>query len=237
MRIKPTVPLRARTCVGSGGLSAAPLDAYSLEFRMLDGLGKLVSSHRGLTSRLLGIAFLFTVLIMENAHEGSFLSAILFLVGLVLVGAATVGRLWCSLYISGYKDSGLITTGPYSITRNPLYFFSSLGFVGIGFATETVTLGLALALIFLLVYLPVIKREEELLRSKFGAIFDAYCACTPRFLPNLSKFTEPVSYVVNPRIFRNTMGDVIWFVWFVGIIKIVQVLHEHQLLKPLVWLP
>jgi hypothetical protein len=26
-------------------------------------------------------------------------------------------------------------------------------------------------------------------------------------------------------------------VWFVGIIKIVQVLHEHQILKPLVWLP
>jgi protein-S-isoprenylcysteine O-methyltransferase Ste14 len=236
MRIEPTVPLRARTRVGSGG-SRRAVRCLSLEFRMLDRLGKLVSSHRGLTSRLLGIAFLLTILIMGSVHEGSLLSAILFLVGLVLVGAATVGRLWCSLYISGYKDSGLITTGPYSITRNPIYFFSSLGFVGIGLATETVTLGLALALIFLLVYLPVIKCEEELLRSKFGATFDAYCACTPRFLPNFSKFTEPVSYVVNPRIFRNTLGEVIWFVWFVGIIKIVQVLHEHQILKPLVWLP
>jgi protein-S-isoprenylcysteine O-methyltransferase Ste14 len=236
MRIEPTVPLRARTRVGSGG-SRRAVRCLSLEFRMLDRLGKLVTSHRGLTSRLLGIAFLLTILIMGSVHEGSLLSAILFLVGLVLVGAATVGRLWCSLYISGYKDSGLITTGPYSITRNPLYFFSSLGFVGIGLATETITLGLALALIFLLVYLPVIKREEELLRSKFGATFDAYCACTPRFLPNFSKFTEPVSYVVNPRIFRNTLGEVIWFVWFVGIIKIVQVLHEHQILKPLVWLP
>ena len=204
---------------------------------MLDRLGKLISSHRDLTSRLLGIAFLLTVLIMESTHEGSLLSAILFLVGLVLVGAATVGRLWCSLYISGYKNSGLVTTGPYSLTRNPLYFFSSLGFIGVGLATETVTLGLALALVFLLVYLPVIKREEEQLRSKFGAVFDAYCACTPRFLPNLSKFTEPASYVVNPRMYRSSLGDVIWFVWFVGIIKIVQMLHEHHILNPLVWLP
>jgi len=204
---------------------------------MLDRLVNLVSSHRGLTSWLVGIAFFLTVLIMQSAHEGSLLSAILFLVGLVLVGVATVGRLWCSLYISGYKDSGLITTGPYSISRNPLYLFSSIGFVGIGLATETVTLVLALALIFVLVYLPVIKREEERLRSKFGATFDAYCACTPRFLPNFSKFTEPVSYIVNPRMFRSSLGEVIWFVWFVGIIKIVQVLHEHQILKPLVWIP
>lgn len=222
-----------------GALGPAQIrhDTHSPAFRMLDRIGKLISSHRGFTSKLLGIAFLLTVLIMKSTHEGSLLSAILFLVGVVLIGAATVGRLWCSLYISGYKATGLVTTGPYSLTRNPLYFFSSLGFIGVGLATETVTLGLALALVFLLVYLPVIKREEEQLRSKFGAVFDAYCACTPRFLPNLSKFTEPASYVVNPRMYRSSLGDVIWFVWFVGIIKIIQMLHEHQIFKPLVWLP
>jgi len=204
---------------------------------MLDRLEKQISSHRGLISRLLGITFLLAVLIMESTHEGSPLSAVLFVIGLVLVGAAMVGRLWCSLYISGYKGSGLVTTGPYSLTRNPLYFFSSLGFIGVGLATETVTLGLTLALVFLLVYLPTIKREEEQLRSKFGTVFDAYCACTPRFLPNLSKFTEPASYVVNPRMYRSSLGEVIWFVGFIGIIKIVQMLHEHQILTPLVWLP
>ena len=204
---------------------------------MHDRLEKIISSHRGLTSWLLGITFLLAVLIMESTHEGSLLSTFLFVIGLVLVGAATVGRLWCSLYISGYKGSSLVTTGPYSLTRNPLYFFSSLGFIGVGLATETVTLGLALALVFLLVYLPVIRSEEEQLRSKFGALFDAYCACTPRFLPNLSKFTEPTSYVVNPKMYRSSLGEVIWFMGFIGIIKIVQVLHQHQIFNPLVWLP
>lgn len=204
---------------------------------MLDRLGKLVSLNRGFTSKLLGSAFIFTLLIMESTHDDTLFSGILSLVGLVLIGVATVGRLWCSLYISGYKSTELITTGPYSITRNPLYVFTSLGFVGIGLATETVTLGLALALIFWPMYLPVIKREEELLRSKFGATFDAYCASTPRFLPNFSTYTEPVSYVVNPRMFRSSLGDVIWFVWFVGIIQILQVLHEDKILQTLVWLP
>lgn len=59
------------------------------------------------------------------------MSTILFLLGLLLVGVATVGRLWCSLYISGHENSELITTGPYSLSRNPLYFFSLPGFAGI----------------------------------------------------------------------------------------------------------
>jgi protein-S-isoprenylcysteine O-methyltransferase Ste14 len=40
-------------------------------------------------------------------------------------------RLWCSLYISGYKNSQLITSGPYSLCRNPLYFFSFVGFAAL----------------------------------------------------------------------------------------------------------
>lgn len=38
------------------------------------------------------------------------------------------------------------------MSRHPLYFFSLLGFAGIGFATETVTFGLAFVIAFWLVY-------------------------------------------------------------------------------------
>jgi len=204
---------------------------------MLQKIAELVSSHRISVSRVFAIAFFFTVLVMESTHEGSIISRVLFLIGLVLVGIATVGRLWCSLYISGYKGSQLITTGPYSISRNPLYFFSLLGFAGIGFTTETFTMGVALTLIILIGYPPVIEREERLLRARFGAEFDEYCALTPRLFPNLSRFSEPETYIVNPKLFRRTMGDVVWFVWFVGIIEFVEALHQFHLIEPFVWLP
>jgi protein-S-isoprenylcysteine O-methyltransferase Ste14 len=203
---------------------------------LLQRAASFFATHRILVSRLFGIAFVLIVLASESVHKGSVFEAVLFLVGLVLVGLATVGRLWCSLYISGYKDAELITTGPYSVSRNPLYFFSLLGFAGIGFATETVTLGIALPLIAAIGYPAVIEREEHELRAKFGTAFEAYRARTPRFFPDFSKFTEPPSYVVNPRLFRRTMFDVIWFVWFVGIIELVEALHELQVFTPPIWL-
>jgi len=43
--------------------------------------------------------------------------------------------------------------------------------------------------------------------------------------------------VVNPGLFRRTMGDVLWFVWLVGIIELVEALHEYGFMKPVLRLP
>jgi protein-S-isoprenylcysteine O-methyltransferase Ste14 len=194
------------------------------------------ATHRLMVSRVFALTFFLTVLAAESAHEGNLISTGLFLTGLVLVGIATVGRLWCSLYISGHKNAELITTGPYSLSRNPLYFFSLLGFAGIGFASETFTLGSVLIVAMLIGYPAVIRQEEAALRARFGATFDAYCARVPRFLPMLSGYVEPETYVVNPRLFRRTMFDVVWFIWFVGIVEVVEALHEYHYVKPLIHL-
>lgn len=195
------------------------------------------ATHRLLVSRAFALAFFLVVLAMESAHEGNLVSTALFLVGLMLVGVATVGRLWCSLYISGHKNEVLITTGPYSLSRNPLYVFSLVGFAGIGFASETFTLGIVLIVAMLVGYPAVIRQEEAVLRERFGAAFEAYCARVPRFLPRLSGYVEPESYTVNPRLFRRTMLDVVWFIWFVGILEFVEALHEYHYVKPLIHLP
>ena len=58
---------------------------------------------------LIGIA----VLVSRSAWEDTRLvSDMLFLCGAILASIATVGRLWCSVYISGYKVNKLITVGP-----------------------------------------------------------------------------------------------------------------------------
>lgn len=204
---------------------------------MLQQSADYFASHRLLVSRIFAVAFFLAVLAAESAHEDNLLSTALFLVGLALVGVATVGRLWCSLYISGHKNTELITTGPYSLSRNPLYFFSLLGFAGIGFASETFTLGIVLAAAMLIGYPTVIRREEAVLRERFGAEFEAYSARVPRFLPRLSGYVEPETYSVNPRLFRRTMFDVVWFIWFVGILEFVEALHEYHYVQPLIHLP
>ena len=42
------------------------------------------------------------------------------------------------LYVGGRKNAELVTTGPYSMMRNPLYFFSLLGVAGVGAQTGSV---------------------------------------------------------------------------------------------------
>ncbi len=197
----------------------------------------VISSNRILVSRLFAIAFFVLLMLTESSQEGSVVSAYLFLTGLVLVGVATVGRLWCALYISGYKDAQLVTSGPYSISRNPLYFFSFLGFAGIGLTTETVTLAVIIVLAFALIYPYVILREEGYLGSKFGDAFAEYRARTPRFFPELGKLQEPDSYLVNPKLYRRTMANGLWFVWLVGIVELVEALHEYHVFAPVIRLP
>ena len=193
----------------------------------------LIQNHRILLSRLFAAGFFGVVLTMSPRLEGSVASGVLFFSGLALVGVATVGRLWCSLYISGQKDSSLVTVGPYSITRNPLYLFSFLGFTGVGLATETVTLSLVMPLFFALVYPWIIRREEAFLHERFGAAYAGYCERVPRFLPRPSLYTEPARWIEDTRRFRRTMVDVVWFVWLVALIELVEELHERGVAEPL----
>ena len=200
-------------------------------------LATYVQNHRILVSRGFAVVFFGVVLGMESRLEGTVVPTLLFIAGLALVGVATVGRLWCSLYISGRKDDELITVGPYSITRNPLYFFSFLGFAGVGMATETLTLAAAMIAFFAIVYPVIIRREERFLSGHFGKKYDDYCARVPRFFPSPSKYAEPDAWVVDTRRFRRTMVDVVWFVWLVALIELVEALHELGVVAPWFRLP
>lgn len=188
-------------------------------------------NKRAVLSRLvmagLGIVVLFSSSRWGNA---AILGDILFFAGIILAGIATAGRMWCSVYISGYKITSLITTGPYSMCRNPLYFFSLLGAAGVGMATETVTIPLIIFIAFMLYYPLVIRKEEERLLSVHQDYFREYMRKTPRFVPSFSLFHEPESYVFKPAIFRKRVIDSLWFVWLIGVIEIIESLHIHGIL-------
>jgi protein-S-isoprenylcysteine O-methyltransferase Ste14 len=79
------------------------------------------------------------------------------------------------------KNTELTTTGPYAYTRNPLYVGSII--IGAGFAVAALNwwIVVALAVLFLAIYVPVIRGEEAFLRREFPE-FDAYTRRVPRFV-------------------------------------------------------
>jgi protein-S-isoprenylcysteine O-methyltransferase Ste14 len=193
-----------------------------------------VEKKRKILTRLLGTILVLLVLFSESRWEQiSIISDLLFLSGIVLVGTATVGRLWCLLYISGYKTNTLIKWGPYSICRNPLYFFSLLGGTGVGLASETLILPGIIIIGFALYYPFMIGAEERKLRKVHNKDFDDYVDSTPRFFPSLSSLKEPQEYTVKPKAFRKGLFDALWFVWLVGILEIIEALHEYEALPVL----
>jgi protein-S-isoprenylcysteine O-methyltransferase Ste14 len=111
----------------------------------------------------------------------------------IVIGAfIAVAGLWLRGFASGYvkKAQELTTTGPYAYTRNPLYLGSMIIAAGFAVAARDWWIALAMLLIFLAIYIPVIRFEEKLLRGMFGADFDAYMTRVPRLLPRLRAETS-----------------------------------------------
>ena len=84
------------------------------------------------------------------------------------------------------KNEALATSGPYAYTRNPLYLGSLL--IGIGFAAAARSwwVGAVLVVMFLAIYLPVIRDEEAFLRQKFPE-FEDYAQQVPRMFPRIPR--------------------------------------------------
>lgn len=83
------------------------------------------------------------------------------------------------------KNEALATSGPYAYTRNPLYLGSLLMGIGFAVAARSWWVGLALAVMFFAIYLPVIRGEEKFLRETFPE-FDEYARRVPRMFPRIT---------------------------------------------------
>ncbi len=80
------------------------------------------------------------------------------------------------------KNEALTTTGPYAYVRNPLYLGSLVTAAGFALAARSPWIAATMIAIFVVLYLPVIRSEEEFLRSRFPE-FDDYARNVPRLLP------------------------------------------------------
>lgn len=141
------------------------------------------------------------------------------------------------MYISGKKGRELVTDGPYSMVRHPLYVFSLIGAVGIGLASENL-LVLALIVIFYLSYYPfTILAEERKLTNKFGEVYLEYAKRTPRFLPKFSLHKEPETYQVKAAGFVHNFVDGMWFIWIFMLMHAIEMLQNSGFLPVLLRVP
>lgn len=137
----------------------------------------------------------------EDSGFGLFLGV----AGYFLLAISAFGRAWASVFIAGKKNQQLITEGPYSMTRNPLYFFSFLGFLGAGLAFESILVAVAFSVIFFITHWTTILKEERNLSGYFPDTFPAYKASVPRFLPAPWKLEYPEEVTLSPRVYTKAM--------------------------------
>jgi len=101
----------------------------------------------------------------------------------------------------GYKEEKshqgriLVKDGPYSLLRNPMYFGTLMIATGIIFVLfELWTFPLFL-IIFLSIYIPQIRKEEEMLSNRFDQDYRNYCKTTPKYFPKIHHLLNPRAYL------------------------------------------
>jgi protein-S-isoprenylcysteine O-methyltransferase Ste14 len=107
---------------------------------------------------------------------------ILFGFELLFVALGDVGR-------AGRTEAGLMTRGVYGFSRNPLYLFLDLYFLGTFLINGTMVFLLFVAGVVAGLHYRIL-REEQALSKRYGPAYDAYRRTTGRYLTFKRPFTN-----------------------------------------------
>jgi len=144
------------------------------------------------------LGFLFAALYLWLARPSwrSIGAGVIIVVPGILLRASASGRV--------QKSLELTTTGPYAYSRNPLYLGTLIMAIGFVVAAWNALIALAASLIFVFIYFPVMRWEEDYLRAHFPE-FSIYAQSVPRFLPRMKawKNAPAVSGAEDPGFSRE----------------------------------
>jgi protein-S-isoprenylcysteine O-methyltransferase Ste14 len=157
--------------------------------------------------------------------------------GIVLIFACILGRTWCSLYIGGRKKRELVTVGPYSLVRNPLYIFTLLGAVGIGAQSGSLLIAGWFAAVTFIVFDRVVRSEERFLAEEFPSEFQAYARRVHRFLPRFAGWSDVDELFVRPRLIRQTFLDAGLLLVSIPAADMLETLQRYEITPVLLRLP
>lgn len=126
------------------------------------------------------LGFLFAIVFLIFARPTLLTLAI----GSVVVCVGVLIRAWASGHIR--KAKTLAVSGPYGYTRNPLYLGSLILGLGFTVAAGVWWLAILFCILFLGIYLPVMRVEIGDMRRIFGEEFDEYERNVPLLIPRFT---------------------------------------------------
>lgn len=154
--------------------------------------------------------------------------------GYLFLLAGLVIRIWCTFYIGNRKSKELITEGPYSICRNPLYIGSFLLAIGVGFCFENLLILLLVPAIIIPVHIITARWEEAHLESKFGEQYRMYRQKVPGFWLRISNYHSPEVLKINVHSIQRIALDTAAILLLPEIEDLLELLHEHGII-PVLW--
>lgn len=158
-------------------------------------------------------------------------------IALLLLLIACLGRVWCIMYIGGQKNTSVVSAGPYSMVRNPLYVFSFVGALGLVLMTHSIVIAALLLVFFVGIYPFVVAKEEANLQQLFGSDYDDYCARTPRFFPSPKLYTTESKVPADIRRMEMSLFDSGCFVLAFIALSGIRLAHETGIVPVLFHLP
>ncbi len=140
------------------------------------------------------------------------------LIGFLITVSGELIRFWGVSYAgSETRTTGavggtqLVTSGPYSYVRNPLYLGNILMYLGVGIMSNAMMpyLQLIALVYFMFQYISIVNIEEEYLSRSFSD-WKEYSANVRRFIPSLKTFRGGGSLVPNfSRALRSERSSLI----------------------------
>ncbi len=193
---------------------------------------------RHLRIRLMRLAFVPFVFVAifgwRSWPDDSMPELLLESIGYVFLMVGVALRLWATLHIGGHKSTELITDGPFSMCRNPLYVGTMLLAIGASLCLENILL-LAMTVLFLVpIHAAMIISEERHLAEIFGAPFEAYRSRVPRFLFRFRNFHERESLVISTKMLKHAIAGSAVAVLIPLMEDVLQMLHNKGMI-PVLW--
>ncbi len=173
--------------------------------------------------RVLGAALFPPALFIRPYFDKTAFGGFLEQIGIILIIACVLGRCWAILYIGGNKNRRLVTAGPYSLCRNPLYLFSIMGVVGFGFLLQSLVYAVVLTSVTVLIFLQAARKEEAYLSYEFAEDYVAYKNSAPRFIPvNFRALQSESSVNVDVRALNRCFWDAAFFILAIPALELVK---------------